>query len=327
VSGDPTLPGFAAPGTLTPDAGQRTGAAALKPAPFAYHAPTTVDTVVDLLAQFGDEAKVLAGGQSLVPLLALRLARFEHLIDLNRVVGLRGIERAEGRRGIEQADGSVVIGAMTRQSEVVRSPIVSADVPLLGRASRLIGHFQIRNRGTVGGSLAHADPAAEIPTVALALDADLEVVGRAGTRWVPASSFFEGTWSTAVAPDELLAGVRFPVWPARAGFAFEEVARRVGDFGIVGAGVALALDGSGAVTRASIALLGMGPTPLRAPAAEAALFGVDAADVDEEELGRLAVADTEPPHDVHASRIYRRRVGAVVVATALRRALEEAGYG
>ncbi len=209
----------------------------MKPAAFEYHAPESIDDVVGLLAEHGDEAKPLAGGQSLVPMLALRLARFEHVVDLNRVPALAGIERA---------DGTVAVGAMTRQAELERSDAAAA-APLLGLAAPLIGHFQIRNRGTVGGSIAHADPAGELPTVALALDAELDVTSTGGTRTVAASELFAGTWETTLAPEELLTRVRFPVWPGRSGFAVEEVARRYGDFALAGVACGVELDKDGGV--------------------------------------------------------------------------------
>jgi aerobic carbon-monoxide dehydrogenase medium subunit len=285
----------------------------VKPAPFEYHAPETVADAVAVLAAHGDEAKPLAGGQSLVPMLALRLARFEHLVDLNRVEELTGLRRR---------DGTLVVGAMTRQATLERAE--AADVPLLTLAAPLIGHFQIRNRGTVGGSLAHADPASELPAVALALDAELEVATTAATRVVPAAEFFVGNWTTTLEPDELLVAARFPVWPGRCGFAVEEVARRHGDFALTGAATGVALDRDGRVERAAVALFGMASTPLRAPEAEAALLGRAAGELDLAELGQLAVRDLDPPDDVHASARYRRTVGAHVVARGLARALEAA---
>jgi aerobic carbon-monoxide dehydrogenase medium subunit len=290
----------------------------VKPAPFEYHAPATVSEAAGLLRDFGDEAKVLAGGQSLVPIMALRLARFEHVVDLNRVEELRGIERR---------NATVGIGAMTRQADVERDATVAGAVPLLARATPLIGHFQIRNRGTLGGSLAHADPAAEYPAVALALDAEFEVANADGSRTVPASEFFVSTFMTALDADDVLTAVRFPVWGGRSGFAVEEVARRFGDFALTGAVCGLQLDGD-RVTRAAIALFAMGSTPLRANDAEAALVGSAVADVDVEEMGRAAAAAaSDPPDDIHASAAYRRSVGAVVVARALVRAIEEASGG
>jgi carbon-monoxide dehydrogenase medium subunit len=286
----------------------------VKPAPFEYHAPESVADVVGLLAEHGDEAKPLAGGQSLVPMLALRLTRFEHLIDLNRVSELGRVERD---------DGTLAVGAMTRQAVIERSEAAAA-VPLLGLAAPLIGHFQIRNRGTVGGSIAHADPAGELPAVALALDAQLEVVSTAGTKQVPASDFFVGTWTTSLDDTELLTTIRFPVWSGRCGFAVDEVARRHGDFALTGAVCAVQLGDGDKVERAAIALIGMGSTPVRASAAEAALTGAAPSDADLGEIGRLAVQDLEPPEDIHASSRYRKSVGAHVVTRALARALQEA---
>ncbi len=286
----------------------------MRPAPFELHDPATLTDATGLLAELGEDSKVLAGGQSLVPLLALRLTRFGHLVDINRIPELAGV-RAE--------DGWLAVGAVTRQAVAERHPAVVA-VPLLGRALAHVGHFQIRNRGTVGGSIAHADPASELPAVALALDAELVVTSRAGERRIAASDFFEGTWTTAMRSDELLASVRFPIWSGRCGFAVEEFARRHGDFAIAGAACGVQVDDSGVVQRAGIALFGMGPTPLRAGAAEAALAGQDAATAEPRTIGRIAVVDTEPPDDLHGSAAFRRRVGAWLVEQALSRAIAEA---
>jgi carbon-monoxide dehydrogenase medium subunit len=291
----------------------------VKPAPFTYHAPERAEEVVGLLADLGEEAKVLAGGQSLVPMLALRLAVFEHLVDLGRVPELKGIERR---------DGSVWIGAGTTEAAVERSPEVAAGVPLLARATPLIGHFQIRNRGTVGGSIAHADPAAEYPAVALALDAELEALSPAGRRTIPASEFFTGLWDTALAPDELLTGVRFPVWTGRTGFAVEELARRHGDFAIAGAVVGIELDRDDRILRAPIALIGLGSRPERATAAEAELLGRSVGEVDPQELGRAVVGALDAvPSDLHGSAGYRTKVGAAMVARAWSAAAGEALRG
>jgi carbon-monoxide dehydrogenase medium subunit len=287
----------------------------VKPATFEYHAPTTVDEAVGLLSAHADECKPLAGGQSLVPRLALRLTRFEHLVDLNRVEELAGVRRN---------DGVVTIGAMTRQRAIERDPDVAAALPLVASAVPFIGHSQIRNRGTVGGSLAHADPASELPAVALALDAELEVASSAGRRSVPAAEFFEGTWTTCLRDDELLVAARFPVWGGRSGFAFEEVARRSGDFALAGVAAAVELGGDGAVQRCALGLLGMASTPVRATAAEESVLGRALTGSDLDEVARLATADLDPPDDVHATSTYRRRVGAHLVRRALSRALEEA---
>jgi carbon-monoxide dehydrogenase medium subunit len=287
----------------------------VKPASFEYHAPDTVSDVVALLAEHGDEIKPLAGGQSLVPMLALRLTRFEHLVDLNRVAELADVSRT---------NGTLTVGATTRQATVERSTLTDA-VPLLARAAPLIGHFQIRNRGTVGGSLAHADPAAELPAVALALDAQMEIATVARRHMVPAADFFVGTWTTSLEPNELLAAIHFPVWDGACGFSIDEIARRVGDFALTGAATGVQLDSAGSVQRAAIALFAMGSTPIRATAAESALVGSDPRlPGDVQEIARLAVHDLEPPDDVHATSQYRRSVGAYLVERSLTRALEEA---
>ncbi len=291
----------------------------MKPAPFAYHAPSTAQEAVSLLAELGEGAKVIAGGQSLVPMLALRLAVFEHLVDLRRVAGLSGIE---------QRGTSVWIGAGTTQAEIGRSATIAAAVPLLARATPLIGHFQIRNRGTIGGSLAHADAAAEYPAVALTLGAELETLSPHGPRAIPASDFFTGPWSTALAPGELLTGVTVPAWQGRCGFAIEEFASRRGDFAIAGATVAVELGEDGRIRRCAIGLFGVGPAPLRALAAEAALTGRPAADAAAEEAGQAALPQPgEIRSDLHASAEYRRQVGAAMVAAAWRRAIPEAING
>ncbi|WP_425826278.1 FAD binding domain-containing protein [Streptomyces fractus] len=291
----------------------------MKPAPFTYHAPDDAAEVVGLLAELGDDAKVVAGGQSLVPMLALRLAAFGHLVDLRRLHELRGIER----RG-----DSVWIGAGTTQAAVEHSDEVRAAVPLLARATPLIGHFQIRNRGTVGGSLAHADAAAEYPAVALTLDVEMETLSPRGRRTIPAERFLSGMWSTALAEDELLTGVNIPVWEGRCGFAVEEFARRSGDFAIAGATVALRVDDEGRLDRCAIGLFGLGPTAVRARAAEAALLGTDAFAVSAEDVGRTATEGlTSVPADLHGSADYRIRVGAAMVARAWHRAVQEAVHG
>jgi len=289
----------------------------VKPPPFDYHAPASAKEVVELLAGLGDGAKVVAGGQSLVPVLAMRLAAFEHLIDIRNVAGLRGVEK--------RGDG-IRIGAGTTQATIGRSALVADTVPLLARATPLIGHFQIRNRGTIGGSLAHADPAAEYPAAALALNATVEALSPRGQRTIPAEEFFAGLWTTALEPDELLTAVTFPARGPRSGFAIEEFARRPGDFAIAGACVAIEVSGDQPlIARCAISLFGLGGTPLRAAAAEAALAGTAAADARPEEIGRAAVAGlTEVPSDLHGPAGYRKRVGAAMVAAAWRRAVGEA---
>jgi carbon-monoxide dehydrogenase medium subunit len=287
----------------------------MKPAPFDYHAPETVPDVLALLAEFGDEARVIAGGQSLVPLLALRLATVEHLVDLNRV---------EELAGIDHRSDSVVVGAMVRHAMLAEDEKLKASVPLVARAAPFIGHFQIRNRGTLGGSLAHADPAAELPAVAMALEATMHVVGGAGRRSIPATEFFESTFTTALEPGEIIDGVEFPVWPGSTGFAVDELARRSGDFAIAGVACGVRIDDRGSIDRAAIGLFGMGPAPVRPAVAIDAIVGQSAASIDTKEIGRLAVTDLEPPDDIHATTRVRRQVGAVLVERALNEAIAEA---
>jgi carbon-monoxide dehydrogenase medium subunit len=287
----------------------------VKPSAFEYDAPQTVDEAVARLGELGDGAKVLAGGQSLIPMLSLRLAYFDHLVDVGRIPDLREIR--------SEAD-VVVVGATALDATVEHDPDLAARVPLLARVTPLIGHFQIRNRGTVGGSIAHADPAAEYPAVALALDAEIEAVSPRGRRQIPAAEFFQGFWTTALEDDELLVGVRLPVWTGRCGFGVREFARRHGDFALAGAVVAVQVDSDDRVVRCAIGLLGLGPTPLRATAAERAAVGAKP-DLDAEELGRLAMSElTEVPSDLHGPARYRTRVGAAMVARAFEDAIGEA---
>jgi len=272
----------------------------VKPAPFEYHAPASAKEAVDLLVELGDGAKLIAGGQSLVPILAMRLAIFDHLIDIRRIDGIRGIEERDGR---------VWIGAGTTEAEIGRSELIAQRVPLLSRATPLLGHFQIRNRGTIGGSLAHADSAAEYPAVALALDATIETLSPRGERTIAAGEFFTGIWTTALEPDEMLTAVTFPAASARQGFAIEEFARRHGDFAIAGAAVAVTADESGSISRTSIGLFGLGPTPLLVSSPD-------------------AVADLDAvPSDLHGPASYRKRVGAAMVAAAFEKAAREALNG
>src|SRR6476661_6343987 len=240
----------------------------MKPAAFAYHRPATVAEAAQMLGEFGDEAKILAGGQSLVPMLAMRLTYFENLVDISRVDELKNIELRHDDHGPQ-----VWIGAATPHALVGMDDEVAESVPLLTLSTPHIGHFQIRTRGTLGGAIAHADPAAEYAAVALALDAQMEALSPRGARDIPANEFFTGLWENSMASDEILTAVRFPVWGARSGFAVEEFARRHGDFAIAGAAVAVELDDDHRVTRCGIGLLGLGSTPLRGTPAEQAVVG------------------------------------------------------
>jgi aerobic carbon-monoxide dehydrogenase medium subunit len=289
----------------------------MKAAPFDYHAPTTVSETVTVLHELGDEAKLLAGGQSLVPVLALRLARPEHLVDLNRVDELTRVERV---------DGKVRIGAMVRHVTAATDPDVAHDVPLLARAAAHVGHFQIRNRGTVGGSVAHADPAAEYPAVMLALDAGLEVVNASGERTVRADDFFVSTFMTALDAEDLLVASVVAARRPGDGFAVEEIARRQADFAMAGVACAVHVD-DGSVSAVRVAAFGLGPTPLRLTSLEEELIGTSVEAPQLEEAAARAAAGLDPPDDVHASGVYRRRVAAPLATRAVRRALQEAVRG
>jgi carbon-monoxide dehydrogenase medium subunit len=288
----------------------------VKAAPFAYHRPDSVKEAVDLLAEFGDDAKILAGGQSLVPMLAMRLTHFENLIDISRIDELCGIDLV---------DGEVVIGAATPHALVGLDDEVADSVPLLTAVTPHIGHFQIRTRGTLGGAVAHADPAAEYAAVALTLGATIDAASSRGDRQIAAADFFTGLWENSLEPDEILRSVRFPVWSGRTGFAVHEFARRHGDFAIAGATVAVALDGDDRVTRCGIGLLGLGSTPKRATPAEDAITGRPVAEISAEEIGALAMSGlTDVPSDLQGSASYRTRVGAAMVARAWTDATTEA---
>lgn len=288
----------------------------MKAAAFAYHRPGTVEEAVDLLAEYGDEAKILAGGQSLVPMLAMRLTHFDNLIDISRIDGLLGIDLR---------DGEIRIGAATPHAFVGMDDEVADSVPLLTLATPYIGHFQIRTRGTLGGAIAHADPAAEYAAVALALDARMEAVSPRGARDIPAVEFFTGLWENSMAADEILTAVHFPVWGTKSGFAVEEFARRHGDFAIAGAAVAVELDDESRVSRCGIGLLGLGSTPLRGSAAEEAVIGRAVGDITAPEIGRLAIDGLHDiPADLQGSAAYRAKVGATMVARAWESATAEA---
>jgi carbon-monoxide dehydrogenase medium subunit len=286
----------------------------MKLPPFEYEAPTTVAEAIDLLAEHLDEASILAGGQSLIPLLALRLARPEVLIDINGLAELSGVSAT---------DGGVAIGAMTREYVAEVSKVIADTVPLLAAALPLIGHEAIRSRGTIGGSLAHADAAAELPAVARALDAEFVVRGPSGERVIPAAQWFEGYLTTARRPDELLVEIRFPTAGRGTGVSFQEVARRHGDFAIVGLAVSLVLSG-GVISDARLAFAGVSDVPVRAAAAEDLLAGETPSAELFDEAARLATGDIDPPADLHGSSDYRKTVAAAIVRRGLRAAAANA---
>lgn len=284
----------------------------MKPSRFRYHRPKDLADAVALLSDLGDDAKLLAGGQSLVPMMNLRLARPEHLVDAGRIDSLRGVE---------ESSGGVTIGAMTTQRQIERSELISRRFPVLAEAVRHIAHPPIRVRGTIGGSLAHADPAAELPAIATLLDAEITATGPRGERVIPAGDFFLGFLTTSLEPDEVLTSVRLPKWPDGAGWAFEEISRRHGDFALAGV-AALVRRRNGSVESARIALFGVGATPIRAVEAEHLAAGRPSTPETWQELARAATERLDPPADVHSTAAYRKRVAAVLVSRALATAFE-----
>jgi carbon-monoxide dehydrogenase medium subunit len=291
----------------------------VKPASFDYHRPDTVEDAVSLLAELGEDAKILAGGQSLVPMLAMRLAYFDHLIDISRLSELQGIDRRSQE---------LWIGAGTTEAKVGADAQVRQAVPLLTQVTPFVGHFQIRNRGTLGGSIAHADAAGEYPAVALTLDAVIEVLSPRGRREIPAADFFTGLWETTMESDEVLSGVRFPVWNSRSGFAVHEFSRRHSDFAIAGALVAVQLDDQNRVSRCAIGLLGLGSTPRRATAAEESIIGKPVNELVADEIGQAAMTGLDDiPTDLQGSASYRTQVGAAMAARAWTQAIREAVAG
>jgi CO/xanthine dehydrogenase FAD-binding subunit len=289
---------------------------AVKLPPFDYFAPQSVDELLSLLAEHGGDAKVLAGGQSLVPLLALRLARPAAVVDLQRVPGL-----AE----IAQPNGTLAVGAMTREATVERSPAIRQHVPLLADAAPLIGHPAIRTRGTVGGTIAHADPAAETPAVALALDAEIVAHSSArGERIIPAAEFFQGFLTTALDEDEAITHVLFPVARPRTGACFDEVARRHGDFAIVGVAAQLHLDAAGRIDDARIVLSGVSDAPLRRTEAERAITGASPTSDAFDAAADAAADGLAPPADLHGTSAYRIHVARMLVRRALDKAAQRA---
>jgi len=280
----------------------------MKPAKFDYHDPTTVDEALGLMAQFGDQARPLAGGQSLVPLMNFRLAQPQNLIDLN---GVEGLEQ------IQFDDQTLSLGAMVRQRDVERSASIAERLPLLREAIEQVAHPAIRNRGTAGGSLVHADPSAELPLLAVALDATFHLRNARASRSVAAKDFYQGYLLTDIAPDELLVATDFHMPPADCGWCCTEIARRHGDFAIVAVAVLLGCGRDGRIDFARVALGGVGPAPLRILAAEQALMGAGLGTELFRRAGDVAAQAVDPPADIHASSSYRRHLTGVLVRRAL----------
>ena len=287
----------------------------MKPVAFAYHAPATVEDAIALLTRYGGEAKLLAGGQSLMPLLNFRLSRPAALVDLNAIPSLAYIR---------EKDGEVRFGAMTRQRTIEFSPLVRQRLPLLTEATALVGHLPIRTRGTIGGSLAHADPSAEYPAVLAALDGTVVVRSPRGERALRPAELFQSYLTTSLGPDEILVEVRLPAMAAGAGFAFEEFSRRHGDFAIVGIATMLVGDGQHCAT-ARLATAGAGPVPMRLRSAEEILERDGLSEAAVEAAARRAAELVEPDSDIHASAAYRRNLTRVLTGRALRRAKARMG--
>ncbi|MDM0107555.1 xanthine dehydrogenase family protein subunit M [Variovorax sp. J22R24] len=281
------------------------------PAGFDYHAPRSVGDAIQLLGTLGSDAKLLAGGHSLLPMMKLRFAQPMHLIDLNRIDALRGI-REDG--------ATVVIGAMTVENELIRSPLLREKVPLLPEAARQIGDPQVRNRGTIGGDIAHGDPGNDHPALAIALDAVLVLEGPNGSRRVPADGFFKGTYMTDMAEDEILVEIRVPAFAPKTGYAYEKLKRKTGDWATAAAAVVLRIDGGGNVSHVRIALTNLAPTALRAVDAEAAVLGKPLTDASIADAAAKAMAICDPAEDLRGDRDYKTAMAGQMVKRALAKA-------
>lgn len=289
----------------------------MKPAPFKYYAPASVAEALSLLAQYGYDAKVLAGGQSLIPTMNFRLAQPAILVDLNRISDLFYINPAN--------DGGLQIGAMTRESQVEHSSLVAERSPLITETMPHIAHEQIRHRGTFGGCMAHADPAAELPVVAVALKAKMKIQGQSGERWVPADEFFLSLFTTVMMPDELLVEVAVPPMPPRTGWSFVEVARRHGDYALMGVAATVTLTGQNECAEARLVYVNGGDRPFNAEAATGLLAGQTLTpEAIEAAAQAAATQDVDPPSDIHATADYRRHLVKVLTRRALNLAVERA---
>lgn len=288
----------------------------MKNPPFVYHQANSLSEAIELLATHGDDGKVLAGGQSLLPTMALRLGPPEHVIDISGVSGLDNID--------VDADGGVSLGALVRHVQAERSDDLRRLAPLIAEAMPHVGHRAIRTRGTVVGSIAHADPAAEMPAVCLAAEATMVAASSQGERTIEAADFFEGYLTTALRPDELLTHVKFPTWSPQSGGAVVEVSRRHGDYALVGLACRITLSGD-AVSDAALAFFGVGPTPLRVAEAEAALVGKQPTAEAFAEAAAIVSATLAPTADIHGSTNYRRHLAGVLTTRGLESAASRIG--
>lgn len=285
------------------------------PANFEYHTPASLSEAIELLKKHGDGAKVLSGGHSLVPLMKLRFAAPEHIVDINGIPDLDYVKE-EG--------GQLKIGALAREADLEFSDVVAAKFPLLQDTARLIADPQVRNRATVAGNLAHGDPANDQPATMLALGAEVVIEGSGGERTLAVSELFVGTLTTALAPDEIIKEVRVPVPPANSGGAYYKIERRVGDFATVAVAAQVTLDGSGNIASAGIGLTNVGPVPIKATAAEAALAGKAPDEAALAEAGRLAAEATDPSSDNRAPAEYKRAMVRELTIRTLGKAVERA---
>ena len=288
------------------------------PANFEYHTPGSLSEAIELLKKHGDEAKVLSGGHSLVPLMKLRFATPEHIVDINGIPDLDYVKE-EG--------GQLKIGALAREADLEFSDVVAAKFPLLHDTARLIADPQVRNRATVAGNLAHGDPANDHPATMMALGAEVVIEGSGGERTLPVSELFVDTLTTALAPDEIIKEVRVPVPPANSGGAYYKIERRVGDFATVAVAAQVTLDGSGNIASAGIGLTNVGPVPIKATAAEAALAGKAPDEAALAEAGRLAADASDPSSDTRAPAEYKRAMVRELTIRTLGKAVERAKGG
>ena len=286
------------------------------PEPFEYHVPKTLEEAAQMIAQFGDDGKLLAGGHSLVPLMKLRLASPKHLVDIARLDGLRYIN---------EKDGNVEIGALTTHYRIESSSLLKEKCPLLPQTSKEIGDVQVRNRGTIGGSLAHADPAADWPATALALEAELKAVSTSGERWIPASKFFIDLMTTSLNPGEILTAVRFPVLTARTGDAYVKHHHPASGFAVAGVAARVILDERGAIESAKVGITGVGTIAYRASAVENAIRGKSPSARNIEEAASHAAEGIEANGDLYASAEYRAHLATIYTERALALAAERAG--
>jgi carbon-monoxide dehydrogenase medium subunit len=288
----------------------------MKPVPFEYYAPDSLEAALELKAQHGDEGKALAGGQSLIPAMNFRVAQPAVLIDLNRIAELRYITKP---------NGAVHIGAMTLQSTAEHDELVAKHAPLLHEAIPNIAHAQIRNRGTIGGSLAHADPAAELPVVAMALDARMRAQSKSGERWIEAKEFFAGLFANSLQTDEFLVEIAFPTLPAKTGWSFLEIARRHGDYAMAGMAALVTLDANGKIAKTRLVYLNVGDGPVDALQAAASLIGKTPNAAAFKEAGQIASQkDMSPYGNLHATPEYQRHLSAVLTERTLAKAFERA---